>query len=194
MKRRVSGKIWTGSCEPSNCIALLHQGQRGLGRINLKYLKMIDFSTILNLITSWACFFFLLTTTSPGHFYNFFAPPGCLYSSPLSPQAVLLDNRLCGTPLSIMRSMHQAHKVCDSPSSAGTVQREKEETTPKKNSSALPLLLLLSSFLPLTVSSSAQLLLMVTDPLFVVLAATRAFLWPQAFLFTFTSRRPIKKF
>lgn len=114
-------------------------------------------------------------TTSPGHFYNFFAPPGCLYSSPLSPQAVLFDNRFCGTPLSIMRSTHQAHSVCDSPSTAGTVHRErKKRQHQKKPSSALPLLLLLSSFLPLTVSSSAQLLLTVTDALFVVvLAATQ---------------------
>lgn len=161
---------------------------------------MIDFTTRLNLITGWACVFFLLhtvTTTSPGHFYNFFAPSGCLYSSPLSPQAVLLDNRLCGTPLSIMRNTHQAHKVCDSPSSAGTVQREKEETTPKKKTQLSPSSPPPSPFLP----SSHH--------LFLCSAAsygdwstlcccsrsnTRVFLWPQAFLFTFTSRRPIKKF
>lgn len=41
--------------------------------------------------------------------FSFFVPPGCLSSSPTSPEAVLFESKLYGTPLSIMRSAHQAH-------------------------------------------------------------------------------------
>lgn len=51
------------------------------------------------------------TPSSPCLFemFSHFAPPGCLYASPSAVRAALLEGKLCGTPLCIMRRAHQDH-------------------------------------------------------------------------------------
>lgn len=70
-----------------------------------------------------------------------FAPPGCLYASLSAVKAALLERKLCGTPLCIMRSAHQ-DRIENGSAAAGT----REATW---NNMALPLLLSSSSSLPL---------------------------------------------
>lgn len=104
----VTDQIWVGSCEPSNYIAPLLSVQGRLERLNQKYLETIFFNIILNSPTVWwrsrASRLLYTTITLPVYFYfEFLAPPGRLYSSPTTPEAVLFESKLRGTPLSIMR-------------------------------------------------------------------------------------------
>lgn len=124
------------SCEPLNYIAPLPSVQESFGRIDQKQANILKhiFNIMLLFLqpslwtsqsknnkadkrteTIFASLLLCTTITIPVF------PPWWLFSPPTIPEAVLFENRLCGTPLSIMRSAHQAHVESDSLSTAGTV-------------------------------------------------------------------------